>query len=171
MLDIDDLIDLTSMWFYIPIISVLLFGLIGIFINSRIYNNKSNEKLNVLLFIILLAGFLLDLSIYIVSIRKCSHIFISYFFSIYMPLLLVFITIINSIFSIFKSINKFRWTIEAIVDFIPQSFFVITIKICFGLAYGSLSSIIWILFDFIITLVKTLFISERFEITYDKKLD
>lgn len=170
MLDIDDLIDLLNWQFYLPIVSTVLSAFIGIYIYSRIYQSK-NSSSNIIYFIALILIFFADLTIYIVIIRICSHKFISYFFSIYLPLPLLFITIIVVINSGIKTIKKFKWTMEAISNYASQLFIVVTIKCCFALAYGSANAIIWIFIDYIATLAKIMSISDQFELSYDKKVD
>ena len=171
MLDIDDLVDMTTWWFYIPIISVVLIGLTGMAIHSRIFQNKTNQTKNILYFIILIILFLVDLIIYIYSIRICPHKFISYLFSIYIPIPLLFVTIALVVISGIKSIKKFKYTIEAINNLAFQLFLIVSIKCSFALAYGSLSAIIWIFADYIVTLGKFMVISDKYDASYDKKID
>lgn len=171
MLDIDDFVDLTNWQFYIPIISAILVGCIGIIIYSKILQNNTNQGMNIIYFAILILLFFADLAAYIISIRICSHRFISYFFSIYLPLPLLFITIFFVIYSGIKSIKKFKWTIQAINDFSSQLFIIVSIKCCFLLAYGSISAIIWIFTDYLVTLAKVMYIAQKFELSYDKKID
>lgn len=171
MIEIDELVTLTNKWFYIAILSVIVFGIIDLIIYDKIRGSKINKQSGFKYFVLLFLSYISDLFIFIFSIKKCPHTFISYLFSIYIPLPTLFFIIIASISAAINVIKKYDWKIEAICDFLPYSFLIIGIKACFSLAYGSLCGLIWILVDIIITLSKMFTLTETFELYYEKKYD
>ncbi|OHT07979.1 hypothetical protein TRFO_23680 [Tritrichomonas foetus] len=173
MLLIEDLVDFTNAWFYVGILCPLFLGLLGVSIHTRISEVKYSVLTRKIYFLALFLLLFIDNIVFILSVKYCPHAFISYLWSIYVPLIVLFLTIIFcSIFAI-KSLSKYGFTIHALNDMNGIFFFVIGTKISYCLAYGSLCGIIWILVDFILTLVKLLLIPESFGIAYEdnKKYD
>lgn len=171
MIEIDDLITFSNIWFYIAFISVSFFGIIDLIIYNKIRESNITKQNALRYFVLLCVFYFTDLSIYIIAIRKCPHTFISYFFSIYLPLPALLLIAITSIFAAFSIINKYKWKIQSICAYLPYSFLLIGIKVSFALAYGSLCAVIWILTDFVFSLCKMFSLTEVYELYYEKKYD
>lgn len=169
MIEFVDLITLSNRWFYIAFISPIAFGIADFQMYNKIRSSKTNPGQSIKYFVFLFLFYLFDLSIFIISIKKCPHTFISYFFSIYIPLPTLFFVIISSLSASAKVIKKRNWKIEAICDFLPYSFLMVGIKISFALAYGSICGVIWILIDIIMTLCKMFSLTETLELYNEKK--
>lgn len=167
MLDIDDLIDFTNKWFYIAILSVILFGYFQLKVCSHLSVIRHDRTFQIICFLLLFTFYLIDLVIYIVAIKKCPHTFINNFFSVYIPLFSLFSIIITCIIEAFKTIAKYGWTLESVLEYSPWSFLLVGIKISFALVYGSLCAILWILFDFVMALGKMMIFTD--EVRYSDK--
>ncbi|KAK8839862.1 hypothetical protein M9Y10_031574 [Tritrichomonas musculus] len=169
MIDIDDLISFSNKWVYIALLTNAITGFIGINIYDNIRIMRLSEPKCIKYFILLGLLFFTDLLIYIISIRKCPHEFISYFFSIYLPLPAFFGIIVLLIRGAVSVLKTHKWKIETICEYLPYMFLAIGLKICFAFAYGSLCAVFWILLDFIMTLIKMFSLTESLELSYNSK--
>ena len=169
MLDIDDLIDFKNKWFYLAIATTLLTSILGINISSKVENFKNNLMARRICFVFLFLFFVIDNVVSIIAIIKCPHAFISYFWSVYLPLFLLPITVIGCGIDIIIKLAKYGCTSMFLSKIDNQMLFLVFIKVSYALAYGSIFSIIWILIDYMMVVFKLMLIPDPYDYDYEKK--
>ena len=161
----NETIDLSNRWIYIAFFMNLFVNVAQIIINTIIL--KKNIQFKLLIILLYSLFFALDETCFIIAIKSSPRQFNSYNFSILTPLIILITSVICSILYAIRSLQG-KHLIRVIINFIPGMITLIFIKIAFGFCYGSSLSFILIVEDFLLTILKSLLLPDRYKVLKDK---